>query len=132
MGQYILAPSRLQIDTHTHVNEGCLIDARGGIHIGSNVSISHRCSLVTGSHNVLDSDFAGIFAPITISNDVFIGANATILQGITVHRGAIVCAGAVVTKDVAEYNIVAGIPAQMISLRDKKINYTVKPDTFFC
>lgn len=62
----------------------------------------------------------GISAPIVIGDNVFIGARAIILKGVTIGEGAIVGAGSVVTKDVAEYSIVAGNPAKVIRALDRR------------
>ena len=58
--------------------------------------------------------------PVTIKNDVWIGANTTILGGVTIGKGVIVGAGAVVTKDVPDYTIVGGVPAKEIGFRGKR------------
>lgn len=58
--------------------------------------------------------------PVTIGNDVWIGANAVILPGVTIGDGAVIAAGAVVTKDVEDYSIVGGIPAKVIKYRFSK------------
>ena len=131
MGQYILSPHKIKIGKTSHVNQGCILDGRSRIIIENNVSISHRCALMTGSHDINSSKFCYKGAPIIIDDLVFIGINATILSGVHVHKGAVVCAGAVVSKDVPEYAIVAGIPATIIGYRNKEINYTIKPDKWF-
>jgi acetyltransferase-like isoleucine patch superfamily enzyme len=57
------------------------------------------------------------FLPVIVGDDVWIGANAIILPGVTIERGAVIAAGAVVTKDVAAYGIVGGVPARPIGSR---------------
>ena len=94
-----------------------------GITIGDNVSISHNVSIVTGGHDLNSRDFVGVFKPIEISNYVWIGLNVTILQGITIGKGAVVAAGSVVTKDIPSYAIVAGVPAKIIGERNRSLEY---------
>ena len=120
---YIMAPRRLTIGRHTHINRSCLIDARGGLSIGNSVSVSHQVRIVTGGHDVNASDFHGRYLPIAIGDYVWIGVGATILQGVSIGRGAVVCAGAVVTRDVAPYEIVGGIPARKVGKRNRELNY---------
>lgn len=131
MGQYILSPHRLKIGKTSHINQGCILDARAGIVIGDNVSISHRCALMTGSHDINSKAFEYKGNPIKISDFVFVGVNSTILQGVNIGKGAVVCAGAVVTKNVPEYAVVAGIPAKIISYRNKDFNYKCQPNYWF-
>lgn len=121
--QYIQSPNRLTIGQYSHINRDCILDARGGLHIGNSVSVSHRAMLFTGSHDVQSPIFAGQFLPITLEDYVWIGAGATVLQGVTIGRGAVVCAGAVVTRDVAPYTIVAGVPARPIGQRSDNLDY---------
>ena len=113
----------LRIGKYSHINRGCLLDARGGIVIGDSVSISHNVSLVTGGHDHQSSIFAGQFKPIVIDDYVWIGIGVIVLQGVHIGKGAVVCAGAVVTKDVGEYEIVAGVPAKKIGERNKDLDY---------
>ena len=120
---YIMAPRRLSIEQHSHINRNCLIDARGGLTIGSSVSISHNVSIVTGGHEVNAPDFHGRYCPITIEDYAWIGVGATILQGTRIGQGAVVCAGAVVTHDVAPYEIVGGVPAKKIGERNHHQEY---------
>lgn len=120
---YIMTPQQLIIGEHSHINRDCLIDARGGITIGNNVSISHRVAIMSGSHDHNDPSFRGRFLPVKIDDYVWIGVGATILQGIKIGKGAVVSAGAVVTKDVEPYGIVAGIPAKKTGNRNQELSY---------
>ena len=117
------------IGDYSHINRGCLIDARGYVTIGNNVSISHNVSIVTGGHNPQSAFFEGRFKPITIENYVWVGVGAIILQGVRIGEGAVVCAGAVVTKDVGEYEIVAGVPAKKIGIRTNNLDYHCRWET---
>lgn len=123
MHQYIISPEKISIGSYTHINRGCLLDGRGFCFIGNNVSISYNVSLITGSHNINSRTFPGKYLPITIEDYVWIGANATVLQNIRIGKGAIVAAGSVVTKDVAPYTIVAGLPAKKIGERSHDLDY---------
>ena len=120
---YFMAPRRFQIGKNSHINRECLIDARGGLTIGDNVSISHGVKMISGGHEVNSADFHGKYYPITIDDYVWIGVGATILQDVHIGTGAVVCAGAVVTKNVAPYDIVGGIPAKKIGERNKSLDY---------
>lgn len=120
---YIMNANLVKIGNFSHINRGCLIDARGKVEIGDSVSISHNVNIMTGSHDINSSNFVGVFKPIKICDYAFIGVGATILQGVTIGKGAVVCAGSVVTNDVGCYDVVAGIPAKVISKRKCKPLY---------
>lgn len=120
---YFMNANLLTIGRYSHINRGCLIDARGKITIGDNVSISHNVNVVTGGHDACSPTFVGIFKPIIIQDYAWIGVGCTILQGVTIGKGAVVAAGAVVTRDVGDYEIVAGIPAKKIGTRPKNLDY---------
>lgn len=114
-------PFNTDCGKNTHIgerlfmNSGCKFQDQGGIFIGNDCLLGHNVTLCTINHNP-DPDHRGdmIFAPIHIEDKVWIGANATILQGVTIGEGAIVAAGAVVTKNVAPRTIVGGVPARFI------------------
>ena len=76
-------------------------------------STQKQCGFSYVTQNLFDETTA----PVQIGNDVWIGTNATLLGGITIGDGAIIAAGAVVTKDVAPYSIVGGVPAKLIKMR---------------
>lgn len=96
---------------------------RADVSIGSNVMMGPRVTIYGRDHNVDRTDIPmmdqgmGSFEPIVIEDDVWIGANATILKGVRISRGSIVGSGAVVTKDVPPYSIVGGNPAKVIRSR---------------
>ena len=128
---YIMTPQQLTIGDYSHINRGCTLDARGTIKIGNNVSVSHNVSIMSGSHDCNSVNFRGRFLPIRIDDYVWIGTGAIILQGVNIGKGAVVCAGAVVTKDVDPYDVVAGIPAKTIKQRNKELDYHCKGFTPF-
>ena len=97
------------------INSGCKFQDQGGIYIGDDVLVGHNCMIATLNH-LDDPDRRAdmIPSPVRICNKVWIGANVTILPGVTVGEGAILTAGAVVTKDVEPRTIVGGVPAKVI------------------
>ena len=104
------------------MNEWVYLSGFGGLAIGNHVRIGHRVSIITSDH--VYSDISTpifrqglIAASVVIEDDVWIGCNATILKGVRIGRGAIIAAGAVVTKDVPPFAIVGGVPASTISSR---------------
>jgi acetyltransferase-like isoleucine patch superfamily enzyme len=114
------------------INEKCRLDNRGGIYIGMNVSISSQVCILTGDHDIQSPDFAGRARAVNIEDRVFIGTRAMILPGVTLGEGCVVGAGSVVTKDVAPFTIVAGIPAKPIGHRNENLTYTTNyPRLFF-
>lgn len=97
------------------INSGCHFQDQGGIEIGDGVLIGHSVVLATINHAIAPSEKRkNYYAPIKIGNNVWIGSNATVLPGVTIGEWAVVAAGSVVTKDVAPYTIVGGIPAKVI------------------
>ena len=120
---YWINPNLVRIGKYSHINRGCVIDARGGITIGDSVSVSHGVFLMTGSHDMNNPSFIGRFRPIVIDDYAWIGVGAKILQGVHIGEGAVVAAGAVVTKDVPSFAVVAGVPARQISRRNINPDY---------
>lgn len=118
-------PSGVTIGAHTVVNREVLLDGRSGLTIGDNVSISEGAVLLTLEHDPNSPTFENRGASVVIHNRAFIGTQAMILPGITIGEGAIVAARAVVTRDVAPYTIVAGVPARLIGERTRELTYTL-------
>ncbi len=105
----------ITIGQRTFINMGCSFQDWGGIAIGDDCLIGHNCTICTVNHSK-DPEQRGDMTcvPVQIGNKVWVGANVTILPGVSIGDGAIIAAGAVVTKDVEPNTIVAGVPAKMI------------------
>lgn len=104
-----------KIGKGTFINMGCSFQDWGGIEIGDKCLIGHNCTICTVNHSQ-NPDNRGdmICSPVKIGNKVWVGANVTILPGVSIGDGAIIAAGAVVTKDVEPATIVGGVPAKKI------------------
>ena len=99
-----------------------VIYGHGGVEIGEQTLISMHCAIISSNHSIpsigqLIRDLPDQLLPTKIGRDVWIGANAVILGGVTIGDGAVVAAGAVVTKDVQAGAIVGGVPARLIRKR---------------
>lgn len=105
----------IHVGKNVFINSGCRFQDQGGIFIGDEVLIGHNVVLATLNHDSNPQKRGDMYpAPILIGNNVWIGAQATVLPGITIGDGAIVAAGAVVTRDVPANVIVGGVPAKII------------------
>ena len=105
----------IHIGKNVFINMGCKFQDQGGIFIGDDVLIGHNVVLATLNHAMAPSRRSTLIpAPIRIGKKVWIGSNATVLPGVTIGDGAIVAAGAVVTRDVPENTMVGGAPARVI------------------
>jgi len=134
MGVYIRQIRELKIGDYVHINQGSILMCAGSIEIGNCVSISHRAGLFSVGHDIQSHDFAFVCSKIKIEDYVWIGANAVVLSGkreVTIGKGAVVCAGAVVTKDVGPFSIVAGVPAKVIGKRNEILNYFPLKNVFY-
>lgn len=109
--------ARVSIGAGSVINSECLLYTTGGLDIGRQVSISSGVWLLTGSHVIDHPGFPAEFHPIVIGDYVWIGSRATIQPGVTIGEGAVVMAGAIVTRDVPPYAIVGGVPARQVGER---------------
>lgn len=119
LGANFFKPSGIKIGENTIIGYGSFLDGRGGLTIGSHVDMASEVLIYTDEHDINSPSFGNSFAPVNIGDYVFIGPRAIILPGTTIGRGAIVAAGAVVTKDVPDFEVWGGVPAKKIS--DRKI-----------
>ena len=130
-GTVLWAPNRLTIGNNVYIGKYCTLQA--DMEIGNNIEIANNVGLIgkyDHDYSVVgvsikdapwigdkDYDFKGKGQKIVLEDDVWIGYGSVVFTGITVHRGAIVAAGSVVTKDVPPYAIVAGNPARVLGER---------------
>lgn len=118
----IVESNKLSVGRNCGINTGSYINAKGGITFGNNVLIGSNVTISSGKHPIEGKEPAvferpTVPMPIIIEDDVWIGANAVIMPGVTIKKGTVVGAGAIVTKDTEEYSVVAGVPAKIIRYR---------------
>jgi len=124
IGARFYQPKNISIGQGSIIGDHATLDGRAKLTIGSHVDIASEVMIFNSKHDVHSADFHPIEMPVTINDYVFIGPRALIMPGVTIGRGAIVAAFAVVTKDVPAKTIVAGVPAKEIGKRKvKKLNY---------
>ncbi len=116
-------PWKIVIGDNSIIGNDAMLDAREGITIGNNVSLSMGVWIWTMEHDPQDPYYRGTGGSVYIQDYVWISCRVVILPGITIGKGAVVAAGAVVTKDVAPYTIVGGVPAKEIGKRNKNLRY---------
>lgn len=111
--------SNLFLGDQAEINSGCFLLAKESISIGENSTLAYQTTILTsanpnGPHNKLSKLYPKMKAPVNIGHDTWIGARATILPGISIGNFCVVAAGSVVTKDVPDYTVVAGVPAKPV------------------
>lgn len=121
-GVFLTHAYGIRVGRSFSINSGAMIDGRGGVTIGDYVMIGPNVVVISSDHDFQQTEVPmatldHVMAPVTIGNDVWIGAHAVITAGVTIGNGTLVSAGAVVTKDVADYQIVGGVPARVIGDR---------------
>lgn len=110
-------PKNITIGTGTIIGDHATLDGRARLTIGNHVDIASQVMIYNSEHDIHSDDMRPISAPVEIGDYVFIGPRAIILPGVKVGRGAVIAAGAVVTKDVPDRAIVGGVPAHEIGQR---------------
>ena len=115
-------PENIHIGDMVFINRGVILTAPAPISLGKNVLIGPYAVLNSGNHRyknpaVAIKDQGHDLAPIHVGEDAWLGAHSVILPGVTVGRGAVVAAGAVVTRDVDARAVVGGVPARVIGGR---------------
>lgn len=115
-------PGNISIGQGSRIGRASIVNAVGGVEIGDNVRIGPRLFISTADHVYTRSDIpiknqGTDIAEVCIGNDAWVGANVSIMKGVTIGEGAIVAAGAVVTRNVRDRSVVAGVPAEVIKER---------------
>jgi acetyltransferase-like isoleucine patch superfamily enzyme len=113
--------SVLHIDAHSYIGRNVTFDVSDSVVIGQHVLIAPNVYITDHNHNIasgctIDSQGCSS-APVCVGNDVWIGANAVVLPGVRIGDGAVIGAGAVVTRDVESNSVVGGVPARLIGTR---------------
>lgn len=112
-------PQNITCGENAEINWGCFLLAKDKIYIGKNSTLAYKVNLITSAnpnypYNTLSQIYPPLKAPISIGDNVWVGANATILPGVTVGDESVVAAGALVNKDVPPRSLVGGVPAHII------------------
>lgn len=127
----ILLPMGLELGERVAVGWFAELDARAGIKIGNDTNVSSHVKLITGSHDVDDKEYNADFKPIEIGHHCWIGTGAIVLQDVKIGDGAVVAAGAVVTKDIPANEVWGGVPAKYIKKRNINLDYKLGRLQFF-
>lgn len=120
VGARFFYPANIEIGEGSIIGDNVFLDGRDRLTIGDHVDIASSVMILNSEHDINSEDFHAISSPVEIGDYVFIGPRAIILPGVIIGEGAIVAAGAVVTKDVEEFAIVGGVPAEVIGERKLK------------
>ncbi len=124
MGARFYNPENIIIGNDSIIGEGVVLDGRAKLRIGDHVDIASEVMIYNSEHKIDSDNFAAaddvIQERVEIDDYAFIGPRAIILPGVKVGRGAIIGAGAVVTRDVEPFSVVGGVPAKKIGERKNK------------
>jgi len=114
----------IEIGDNSSVNQYCVLHGHGGLRIGNGVRIASHTVIIPANHNYHSLNIP-IYQQgetregITIEDDVWIGSNCTILDGVTIAGGCVIGAGAVVSKSTEPFGIYAGVPAKLVKRRNE-------------
>jgi acetyltransferase-like isoleucine patch superfamily enzyme len=119
-------PKNISIGKDSIIGDHVFLDGRDELKIGSHVNIASQVLIYNSEHDINDPEFLAKEEPVEIGDYVFIGPRSIILPNVKVGKGAIVAAGAVVTKDIPNYLIVGGVPAKKLGERvNKDLKYVL-------
>jgi len=123
IGVRFYQPKNITIGQGTIIGDHATLDGRAALTIGNHVDIASQVMIFNGQHDIDSEGFDPVDKPVVIKDYCFIGPRAIILPGVTLGKGAVVAAGAVVTKNVPDNTVVGGIPASSIRQRKLKDYY---------
>jgi len=116
-GLQVRAARRLVLGDDCFVAENVILDARGGLTIGSHVSVNSGAHIWTAQHDLRSPSFAYEASPVVVGDRAWVSARSTVLPGVTVGEGAVIAAGAVLSKNADSWTVVGGVPAKRIADR---------------
>lgn len=120
LGATFFNPNGVKIGDNSIIGDHCFLDGRAPLTIGNHTDIASQVLIYNDEHDINSPTFANSFGPVIIGDYVFIGPRAIILPNIKIGNGAVVAAGAVVTKDIPPFEIWGGVPAKKIADRQLK------------
>lgn len=129
-------PGNIRLGNHIYIGPGASFWATGGIDVEDNVIFGPRVVIHTSNHRyeeaeALPCDGVTILRPVRICTNVWVGANVLIVPGVTVHEGAVIGLGSVVTKDVPACAVVGGNAAKILKHRNKERYERLKSERMF-
>lgn len=122
-GFQVRSARNLTIGARTSVGDGAILDARGGLTLGSDVNLSTQVMIWTAQHDWKSPDFSYMEAPVTVGDRAWIGPRAVLLPGARIGEGAVIAAGSIVRGAVPPFTLVGGVPAKFISDRPRDLRY---------
>lgn len=135
-GITIMSPQNVELGNDVYLGKNVTIAGQQGVTIGDNSIINHNVNIISVNHvyedpnkTIREQGYYG--APISIGEDVWIATGAVVLQGIKIGKGAVIGANAVVTKNVAPYTLVGGIPAKFIRRRNSEKKSKDLPNRYY-
>jgi acetyltransferase-like isoleucine patch superfamily enzyme len=129
-GVEIRNPGQVEVGEDSVIGFDSILDGRFGIKIGRHVNVSSQVAVWTVQHDHRDPGFGAVGASVNIGDRAWLSFRCTVLPGVTVGEGAVVAAGAVVTRDVPPYAIVAGVPARVVAQRSpRELSYRLNQGT---
>lgn len=120
----IRGPKNITIGKGTVIGHNCVLDGRKGIEIGENVNVSSEAMIWSLQHDYNDPHFKAAGEKVVIHDNAWVSCRSIVLPGREIGQGAVIAAGAVVTKDVPAFKIVGGLPAKIIADRNQDLDYT--------
>lgn len=110
--------NRVKFGKNVFINHSATLSASGGIEFEDGVMAAPGLKIATINHDMYDRNLTYTYGKVLVKKNAWLGLNATICPGVTIGKYAVVAAGAVVTKDVPDYAVVAGVPAKVIKMLD--------------
>jgi maltose O-acetyltransferase len=113
-------PKNIKIGNDSIIGNNAFLDGRAPLVIGNHTDIASEVMIYNSEHNINSIDFSAREEKVEIGDYCFIGPRVIILPGVKIGKGCVIGAGAVVTKDVADFSVVGGVPAEVIGERKNK------------
>lgn len=124
-GCTVLGIEALRIGDRSRVGRRCLLDARGGLALGSDVEVSDDVQFITAHHEPNSDDFRAAIGSISVEDYAWIASRSTVLEGVIIGLGSVVGACSLVRTSTPARSVVVGIPARRVAERDSRLGYSL-------